>query len=117
MTLRDVLAALSWGGAQGGPCRDTDPLLRLVVGLPCGPVGVPEGAAPGYVQRTIARRAAMQHLDELCFWHLLLIEVPPDSRAITAARRELHVRLRNDQIVDDLAYARAVNPIKTANGG
>lgn len=111
MTLRDVLRALSWGGAQGGPCRDTDPLLRLVVGLPCGPVGVPEGAVPAYVQRTIARRAAMQHLDELCFWHLLLIEIPPDSRAVTAARRTLHIRLQNAQVEDDQAV------LKTANGG
>jgi hypothetical protein len=64
----------------------------------------------------MARRAAMQRLDELCFWHLLLIEVPPEFRAMTAARRELHIRLKNNQIVDDLAYARAVNPIKTTGG-
>lgn len=116
VTLRDVLRALSPGGLQGGPCRDTDPILRIASGLPCGPVGVPAGAPPGYVQRTMARRAAMQQLDGLCFWHMLLIEIPPDSRAMTAARRELHVKLRNAQLLDDLEYAKAVNT-KTANGG
>ncbi len=109
MTLADVLRALSPGGAQGGPYRDTDPPTRPAPGLPCGPVGVPIGASPGYVQRTMARRAALQQLDEACFWHLLLIEVPPDCRAITAARRELHVRIRNDQFRDDLEYAKQTN--------
>ncbi len=111
MTLRDVLVALSWGPRPGGPGSGTDPLLRLVAGLPCSPVEVPEGAVPAYVQRTIARRAAMQHLDELCFWHLLLVEIPPDSRAVTAARRALHIRLQNAQVDDDQAV------LKTANGG
>lgn len=109
MTLADVLRALSSGGLHRGPYRDTDPPTRPVPGLSCGPVGVPVGASAGYVQRTIARRAALQHLDELCFWHLHLSEIPPDYRAMTVARRELHVRLRNDQLRDDLEYAREVN--------
>lgn len=109
MTLADVLRALSSGGAQGGPCRDTDPILRLTETAPCGPVAVPPGASAGYVQRTMGRRAAMQQLDDLCFWHLHLIEVPPDYREITAARRELHIRLRNAQVADDLEYAKQVN--------
>lgn len=95
--------ALTSGGLQGGPCGDTDPLLRLASGLPCAPLHVPEGVSRAYVQRTMARRAAMQALDALCYWHLLLVEVPPDFRLITAARRELHVKLRNSQMADDMA--------------
>lgn len=109
LTLADVLRALSSDGAQGGTCRDTDPILRLTETVPCGPVGVPVGALSAYTARARARRAAMQQLDELCFWHLHLVEVPLDYRAITAARRELHIRLKNDQLRDDLAYAREVN--------
>jgi len=112
VTLADVLRLLSSGGGTGGPCRDTDPILRLAETLPCGPVGVPPGASAAYVQRTMGRRAALQQLDELCFWHLLLIEVPADYRDITAARRELHIRLRQSQREDDEAEFK-----QAANGG
>jgi len=109
LTLADVRRALAPASGGRGTCRDTDPLLRLTETVPCGPVGAPPGGDLGYVARTAGRRAAMQQLDELCFWHLLLTEIPPDSREITAARRELHVRLKNDQLRDDLAYAREGN--------
>jgi hypothetical protein len=101
ITLPDVLAALARAPAQGGRYPSTDPPLRPTEGLPCRPVGVPPGASPAYAQRTTERHAALQQLDELCFWHLHLIEVPASFRAITAARRELHIRLREDQRKDD----------------
>lgn len=97
------------GGPEGGPYRDTDPPARPGAGLPCGPGGGSAEALTGYVHRSMERRAALQQLDALCFWHLFLVDMSPECRAITAARRELHVRLQNDQTRDDLEYARAVN--------
>lgn len=110
MMLADVLRALSPGAVQGGTCRDTDPLLRLTEGLPCSPVEVPhDPEALPYRLRTAQRRAVLEALGPLCYWHLLLVEIPADSREITVARRELHVRLEGSQTADDLAEARRIN--------
>lgn len=111
--LQDVLRALTPGEAQGDACRGTDPLQRLTGGTrEATEQATPEAltAAAGYVQRTVGRRAAMAELDELCFWHLLPTEIEDKTiRALTLARRELHIRLKNSQIADDLAYAKLIN--------
>lgn len=105
--LSTVLRALHAGGSQGGPYRDTDPLPYLTEGL-AGGVGDPR--IDGHADRTVRRRGLMAELDELCFWHLLITEIDDAGvRAATMARRELHLRLQNAQILDDVAYAKAIN--------
>lgn len=109
--LRDVFAALGCGDPEGGPCRYTDPLQSLVPGLPGARVGVSaEALTTQYRAETLQRRAAMADLDALCFWHMHLHEIENlNIRAITAARRELNIRLRNAQTLADLEYAKAIN--------
>lgn len=63
-----------------------------------------------YRARTVAREHLLEELGPLCFWHLHLFEIEGGTaRQITAARRELHIRIQNNQIVDDLALAKWLN--------
>lgn len=109
--LRDVLRALGTGDPEGGPCRDTDPMQHLAPGLPGARAGPSTDALTAqYRVETAQRCLLMADLDTLCFWHMHLHEIENTAiRSITAARRELHIRLRNAQTLADLEYARTIN--------